>query len=122
MDTRQDLIRCLVTFADWWQPTTTSVLSMRSVPTPRDPSRDPFQPGLLDRIEERAELHRRLAHLEPRDREILFHFYVSSLPASEVAERTGLSIRQCFRRRNRALDELLAVGQDPDHGLLVPML
>ena len=51
--------------------------------------------------------------LEDRDRRLLFLWYVTQLTASEIARELKLSRRQVFRRRARAVTELVKLG-DPE--------
>lgn len=100
------VIHCLVTYVDWWQPTTTSVLQVASARRTSD-SADGFHPGVLDTLDERSELCRRVARLAEKDRYILFLWYVKQLPVLEIAQAVGISRRQCFRRRSRAIQTIL---------------
>ena len=111
LDTRPAVIRCLSAWTDWWQPASTSIVSISSKRHARDGSAEPFRAGLLDSIEERAELGWRLRHLEEIDVEILYRFYVLALPATDVARHAGMSTRQCYRRRDRALETLVALAE-----------
>ena len=42
-----------------------------------------------------------------RSRRILFLWYVKQLPAQDISKQVGISRRQCFRRRARAIRILL---------------
>jgi DNA-directed RNA polymerase specialized sigma24 family protein len=106
-----DVIRGLVTITDWWQPTTTSILQVGAARRASGFG-DGLREGLLDTIDERSELARRVRTLEERDRRILLLWYVKELPAHEVAREVGISRRQCFRRRSAALRAL--VDRDDD--------
>jgi DNA-directed RNA polymerase specialized sigma24 family protein len=101
-----DVIRALVTFTDWWQPFTSSVLQVGDARRSSGFG-DGLRDGLLDTIGERSELSRRIRALEERDRRILFLWYVRELPAHEVATEVGISRRHCFRRRSAALRALV---------------
>jgi DNA-directed RNA polymerase specialized sigma subunit len=68
---------------------------------------DGLREGLLDRLEERAELRRRMQGLEDPDRRLLYLWYVVQLPATEIAGELGISRRQCFRRRSKAIKRLV---------------
>lgn len=113
LETNQAVIRCLSTWTDWWQPTSSSIVSLDARRPSLDQTRDPFRQGLLESIDERTELRWRLDHLEAVDREILYRFYVLMSPAEQVAEDVGLSTRQCFRRRNAAVRALAALAEPP---------
>jgi hypothetical protein len=101
-----DVIRALVTFTDWWQPFTSSVLQVGGARRSSGFG-DGIRDGLLDTIGERSELSRRIRDLNERDRRILFLWYVRELPADEVAKEVGISRRHCFRRRSAALRALV---------------
>lgn len=105
------VIHCLVTYTDWWQPPTTSVLQVGPARRQSDRS-DGFNPGLLDTLDERAELCRRVWQLDERDRRILFLWYVPQLPVEEIARLVGLSRRQCFRRKANAVRALVDSDRD----------
>jgi DNA-directed RNA polymerase specialized sigma subunit len=63
--------------------------------------------GLLDRLDERAELRRRMQSLDEKDRRLLYLWYVVQLPASSIAQALGISRRQCFRRRASAIRRIV---------------
>ena len=101
-----DVVRALVTFTDWWQPLTSSVLQVGGARRSSGFG-DGIRDGLLDTIDQRSELSRRVRRLDDRDRRILLLWYVKELPAHEVAREVGISRRQCFRRRSAALRALV---------------
>lgn len=76
-------------------------------------ARDPFGPGFIEHIDERAELVRRLRRLSPRDRLLLLLWYVERWPVNEIAEHLCVSRVHCYRIRNRAIAELAAPADDP---------
>jgi len=98
---KSDVVRCLVTYTDWWQPTTSSVYQVNGN-RDRDLG-DGLRAGLLDHLDERAELCRRMEEIEERDRHLLVLWYLQQLPVDEIAPILGISRRQCFRRRARTL-------------------
>jgi DNA-directed RNA polymerase specialized sigma24 family protein len=108
--TPEHVIRCLITYTDWWQPDTTSVLQ---VAVSRSQSHEGFRAGLIDTLDERAEICRRMEHLTDRDRHLLFLWYVEQRPTEEIARLLGISRRQCFRRKARAIRTLVQLGE-PD--------
>lgn len=108
LDSAEDVIRCLVTYTDWWQPDTTSVLQ---VAVSRTTDHDGLRPGLLETLDDRAEICRRMEHLEGRDRRLLFLWYVEQQPTENIAQAIGISRRQCFRRKARAIKALVDLGQ-----------
>jgi hypothetical protein len=104
------IIRALVTYTDWWQPITGSVV--------RTGRRDGFatdgiHPGLLDSLDVRGELCRRMQWIEDRDRELLYLWYVRQLEARDIARQLRISRRQCFRRRAAAI-RVLAGDDESD--------
>lgn len=106
LESRQEVIGSLVRYTDWWQPATTSMLQVGWARRGSDLD-DGIRQGLLDTLDERAELCRRMQHLDDTDRRILFLWYVKQLPAQDISREIGISRRQCFRRRARAIRGLL---------------
>jgi hypothetical protein len=98
-----DVIRALTRFGDVFDPRTGSILFLGGT---RGFRTEPFHPGFLAGVEERAELARRLHRLGQRERLLLFLWYVEGDSASEIAERLGISRVHCYRLRNRALTAL----------------
>ena len=111
-DSPAEVIRGLLTYTDWWQPATASVLQVGPARRGSDLN-DGIREGLLESLGVRAELCRRMQHVGPVDRTILFLWYVRQLTAQEIARAVGISRRQCFRRRARAIRALIDAG-DPD--------
>jgi DNA-directed RNA polymerase specialized sigma subunit len=103
---REEVIGSLVRYTDWWQPTTTSVLQVGWARRGSDPG-DGIRQGLLETLDERAELCRRMHHIDATDGRILFLWYVKQLSAQDISKEVGISRRQCFRRRARAIRSLL---------------
>src|SRR6266542_4009402 len=68
---------------------------------------DGIRRGLLETLDERAELCRRMRTMNETDRRILFLWYVKQLSAQDISKEVGISRRQCFRRRARAIRILL---------------
>lgn len=102
------VVHCLVTYTDWWQPVTTSLLqapAARRLPE----NLDGFRPGLLDTLEEREELRRRVTRLDERERKLLFLWYVALLSVEEIARAVGVSRRHCFRLRASAVRAIVDV-------------
>jgi DNA-directed RNA polymerase specialized sigma24 family protein len=110
LETPEDVIRALVTYTDWWQPVTGSV-----VRTGRRHGQagDGIHPGLLGSLDLREELCRRMLLIEDRDRELLYLWYVRQLEALEIAKILRISRRQCFRRRAAAI-RAIADPEEPD--------
>jgi DNA-directed RNA polymerase specialized sigma subunit len=106
-----DVIRCLVTYTDWWQPSSSSLY--RIVGTGDRSHGDGMRGGLLDHLDERSELCRRMTELDDRDRHLLVLWYVKELQVEEIAPLLGISRRQCFRRRAQAIRKLIDLGEPP---------
>jgi RNA polymerase sigma factor (sigma-70 family) len=70
-----------------------------------------IRPGLLEHLDERSELRRRMRELPDRDREVLILWYVQQLPADDIARELRISRRQCFRRRARAIRRIIELGE-----------
>ena len=111
-DSPAEVIRGLLTYTDWWQPATTSVLQVGLARRSRDLP-DGIRDGLLESLGDRAELCRRMQRVGPVDRTILFLWYVRQLSAQDIARAVGISRRQCFRRRARAVRAVIDAGQPP---------
>jgi DNA-directed RNA polymerase specialized sigma24 family protein len=109
LDSRRDVVRCLVTYADWWQPASGSILKVAGARADKNFG-DGLRGGLLETLEERSELSRRTALLSDRDRSLLFLWYVRQLHVDEIGDALSLSRRQCFRRRNQAIKRIVELG------------
>ena len=115
LETRRDVITALVCYTDWWQPVTSSILVTGAARRSHEFS-DGIRDGLLDSLDERAELRRRMARLTERDRRVLFLWYVRELEVSEIARVLKLSRRQCFRIRAAAIHRLVEQGEGDADG------
>jgi RNA polymerase sigma-B factor len=60
----------------------------------------------LDRVEMRALLDQAMAHLNPREREIMALRFVEELPQTEVAKRLGISQMHVSRLQRAAVEHL----------------
>lgn len=101
----REVIRALLTYTDWWQPATGSILQVGAAR--RDQSAgDGIRPGLLETLDARTELCRRMALLTDRERHVLFLWYVRQLDALEIARELHISRRHCFRLRSKAVQAL----------------
>jgi DNA-directed RNA polymerase specialized sigma24 family protein len=113
--TAHDVVRCLVSYVDWWQPSTSSTLHIAAVRRRRELADgirpDGFRPGLLESLDERMELRWRMQFLADRDRELLFLWYVAQLPVDDIAAALAISRRQCFRRKAAAIKTLVDAGE-----------
>jgi DNA-directed RNA polymerase specialized sigma24 family protein len=110
LDEADRVIRSLLTYTDWWQPRTASIFQVKG------PGRDRLlaegiRPGLLEHLDERSELRRRMQELPDRDRQVLILWYVQQLPAEDIARELRISRRQCFRRRARAIRRIIQLGE-----------
>jgi Sigma-70, region 4 len=110
LDQPDQVIRCLLTYTDWWQPNTTSVYCVGGPGRDRMLA-DGIRPGLLEHLDERAELCQRMQKLSDRDRRLLFLWYLDQRPVEEIAEALGISRRQCFRRRRQAIQAIVEAGE-----------
>lgn len=110
LDSPAEVIRALVTYTDWWQPTTTSLMRFGVSRRP-GPGIDGLREGLLDTLDERGEMCRRMVQLTEREREVLFLWYVVQSPVNEIARLVGISVRQCFRIRARSITQLVELGR-----------
>jgi DNA-directed RNA polymerase specialized sigma subunit len=107
LSSSDQVVRALLTYTDWWQPTTTSVLQVAR----RSGEHPGIREGLLDTLDERSELCRRMEHLRDRDRHLLILWYVQQRPVDDIADALGISRRQCFRRRSRAVRLIVELGE-----------
>ena len=114
LTTRNDVIRALVTYTDWWQPSSSSVIRV-GVQRRKDSDHGDGMPvGLLDRIDERTELCRRMKDVDQRDRAILFLWYVRQLAVDDIARTVGISRRHCFRRKAAAISAIVDGDAESD--------
>jgi DNA-directed RNA polymerase specialized sigma subunit len=111
LGTPNDVIRCLVTYTDWWQPVTTSVLQIAASGRKRD-APDGLRPGLVEHLEERTELCRRMEQLKARERLLLYLWYVKEAEIPQIARRVGVSQRHVFRVRAAAVKKIVDLGED----------
>ena len=107
-ESSSQVIRVLLTYTDWWQPSTSSVLQVGK--TGRGYAGDGLPAGLLRTVDERAELCRRMQHVSDRDRQVLFLWYVRQASVEEIARELHISRRQCFRRRSNAIRKIVDLG------------
>lgn len=111
LDSRREVIRCLITYTDWAQPISASIIKTGAGQRTTEHN-DGLRPGLLETIEERFELCRRVEQLSDRERLVLFFSYVEQLPVAEIARRAEISYRYCNRVRARAIQRIMDLG-DP---------
>lgn len=106
------VIRCLVTYPDWWQPLTSSFYRVGAIKR-RGAASQGFRGGLVESLDERTELSRRMRLLDMSDRYLLYLWYIRQAPVNEVSKESGLSRRQCFRRRANAIRALAEAAESP---------
>lgn len=104
----QDVVRALLTYVDWWQPFTSSVLQA----THRGGEHDGIRAGLVEHLEERAELCRRMERLDERERRLLYLWYVKDASPREISRACKVSLRHCHRVRAKAIRTIVELG-DP---------
>jgi DNA-directed RNA polymerase specialized sigma24 family protein len=100
--------RALTHYTDRLQPRTGSVTSPGG--GKGSAGRNPFHPALLERLEERTELRRRIAWLAPEEAVVLLRWYVEGAKPDRIARDLGRSLRYVYRRRAAGLDTLVALG------------
>jgi DNA-directed RNA polymerase specialized sigma subunit len=115
LDSAEEVIRSLLRYTDWWQPATSSILQVGVARRGSD-LHDGIKDGLLDSMDERTELCRRMQQVQEMDRQILFLWYVRQLSAQDIARAVGISRRQCFRRRANAIRALVPDEETPNEG------
>jgi DNA-directed RNA polymerase specialized sigma subunit len=110
LESSREVVRSLITYSDWWQPATASVIQVAGARRDSDFG-DGLRPGLVETLDERRELCRRIGHLSDRDRRLLVLWYVVQLPAQEIASTLGVSRRHCFRLRANAIRRIVELGE-----------
>lgn len=108
-----DVIRCLLTYTDWWQPSSGSVLQVGAARRMTGVG-DGLHPGVIETLDERSELCRRVMRLQDRDRRVLFLWYVAQASVSDVSRAIGVSHRQCHRLRARAVQKIVDLGREAE--------
>lgn len=110
LDGPSDVIRALIRYMDVFDPSTASIVLVGRRGSRF--GRDAFRGGFIAGIEERAELVRRLQRLNPRKRNVLCLWYMSSLPAIDIAKHVGISRVHCYRLRKQALSEMTRTDEE----------
>jgi DNA-directed RNA polymerase specialized sigma subunit len=110
LSTPRAVIRGLITYTDWWQPVTSSVFEVGAARR-RSGDGDGIRPGLLDTLDERSELIRRMSLLSDRERRVLFLWYLRQLEVADIAREVRVSRRTCFRIRAQAIRRLVDAGR-----------
>ncbi len=113
LDSPREVIRSLLTYSDWWQPSTTSLLQVAAARRSKDLP-EGLHPGMVETLEERTELCARMTRLSSRDRHLLFLWYVKQLTLDDIASAMGISRRQCCRRRATAVKRIVNLGVPKD--------
>ena len=109
LGTPESVIRALLTYTDWWQPTSSSVLQVGAMRRTGDRFADGLPSGLIATIDVREELCRRMSTLDQRSRAVLFLWYVRQLAVADIAKIIGVSRRHC-RIRAASVRELVELG------------
>jgi DNA-directed RNA polymerase specialized sigma24 family protein len=104
LDDVSQVITALLRYQDVFDPRTSSILTVST--GARGFGSEPFCSGFISGLEERAELRRRLRSLDPRQRAVLYLWYVESYPVMKIARKLGISRVHCYRVRKRALEEM----------------
>lgn len=110
LNSADEVIRCLVTCTDWWQPSSAWMVKVKQ--RRGNHHSDGFRVGLVDSLGERAELTRRLRYISESDRHLLFLWYVEYRQVEDISRILGISRRQCFRRRARIIRDLVELGAE----------
>jgi hypothetical protein len=104
--------RALSHYTDCFQPRTGSVTTLGG--GKGSGSGNPFHPSLLEGLEERTELRRRMAWLDGEEAVVLVRWYVEGAKPEVIAKSLGRSLRHVYRRRSSAIEALVALGRSDD--------
>jgi len=107
-----DVVAALRRFRTYYDPKTASFLLVGRGGS--DPHSDPFRGDFLQTIDERHELLRRLATLEPRARRLLILWHVEGIPVASIARKLCMSRVHCYRVQRTALSKMLDPKQDEE--------
>lgn len=105
--TAGDIIAALRRSRDFYDPRTGSVLLLARVAP--DPTVEPFRPGFIATIEERARVTRLMEEIDPRSRKLLVLWFMESRPVTAIARILGISRIHCYRLKDKALERMLDV-------------
>jgi DNA-directed RNA polymerase specialized sigma24 family protein len=108
LDSFASVERALARYTDPLQPRSASISAVPTARTGGDGA--PFHPALLDELEERAELRRRMAWLEEEAAIVLVRWYIEGARPEAIARGLGRSVRHVYRRRADAIRLLVALG------------
>jgi DNA-directed RNA polymerase specialized sigma24 family protein len=106
LETSREVIRCLVMYPDWYQPPSGSIMKVGAAKLDKNIG-DGLNPGIINTIDERTELCRRMTVLSERERLVLFLWYVKQMHCDDVADELGVSRRQAFRLKSKAIRALV---------------
>ena len=104
--------RALAHYTDCLQPHTTSVSALSRHGSGGE--RFPFHPALLDDLEERTELRRRMAWLDHEEAVVLVRWYVEGATPETIARHLARSVRHVYRCRVAGIERLVALGSADD--------
>jgi hypothetical protein len=112
LDSFASVERALARYSDPLQPRSGSV----GVGPATKPSGDrfPFHPALLDGLEERAELRRRMVWLDNEEAVVLVRWYVEGAHPDVIARELGRSVRHVYRHRVTAIECLVSLGMSDE--------
>jgi len=110
LSTSASVERALTRYTDYLQPRTSSVTALGGGGKGSGPG-DPFHPALLEGLEERTELARRMAWLEREEAVVLFRWYVEGAKPTVIAASLGRSLRHVYRRRASGIEAIVALGR-----------
>lgn len=99
------LVHALLRLRDCYDPNTVSVMLVGA--GEKDPHGEPFRPGFISHFDERAALQERLFRLEPRERLLVWLWYVEGRPVTQIARALHISRVHCYRLKRTALQTLL---------------
>jgi hypothetical protein len=111
LQTPDSVVWALLTYTDWWQPTTSSVIQVGAMRRTGKGFTDGLPSGLISTINLRDELSRRMSLLEERHRTLLYLWYVRQLAVQDIAKAIGVSRRHCFRLRTIAIRKIVELGE-----------
>jgi hypothetical protein len=114
LDTFLSVERALSRYTDCLQPRTGSVTALCRSGGGSAGSGSPFHPALLEDLEEREELRRRMAWLSDEEAVVLFRWYIEGAKPEVIAAGLGRSPRHVYRRRSSAVTAIVALGRRDD--------
>ena len=114
LDTFASVERALSRYTDCLQPRTGSITALCRSGGGSGSSGSPFHPALLDDLEEREELRRRIAWLSDEEAVVVFRWYIEGAKPEVIAAGLGRSLRHVYRRRSSAVAAIVALGRRED--------